>query len=58
MATTLQSPGVNVSVVDESFYTPAAPGTVPIIFVATQQDKSNEQEPPKEQRQPMLEKFG
>ena len=41
MATTLQSPGVNVSVVDESFYTPAAPGTVPIIFVATQQDKSN-----------------
>jgi hypothetical protein len=41
MATTLQSPGVNVSVIDESFYTPAAPGTVPMIFVATAQDKSN-----------------
>jgi Phage tail sheath C-terminal domain len=41
MATTLQSPGVNVSVIDESFYTPAAPGTVPMIFVATGQDKSN-----------------
>jgi hypothetical protein len=41
MATTLQSPGVSVSVIDESFYTPAAPGTVPMIFVATAQDKSN-----------------
>ena len=38
---TLQSPGVQVSVIDESFYTPAAPGTVPMIFVATAQDKSN-----------------
>lgn len=41
MATTLQSPGVQVSVVDESFYTPAAPGTVPLIFVASAQDKTN-----------------
>jgi hypothetical protein len=41
MATTLQSPGVSVSVIDESFYTPAAPGTVPMIFVATAQDKQN-----------------
>ena len=41
MATTLQSPGVNVSVIDESFYTPAAPGTVPMIFVATAQNKQN-----------------
>ena len=41
MATILQSPGVSVSVVDESFYNPAAPGTVPMVFVATAQDKSN-----------------
>ena len=41
MATILQSPGVSVSVVDESFYNPAAPGTVPMLFVATAQDKSN-----------------
>lgn len=38
---TLGSPGVQVNVIDESFYTPAAPGTVPMIFVATKQDKSN-----------------
>jgi len=38
---TLGSPGVQVSVIDESFYTPAAPGTTPLIFVATAQDKSN-----------------
>ena len=38
---TLGSPGVQVQVIDESFYTPAAPGTVPLIFVATGQDKSN-----------------
>ena len=37
----LSSPGVSVSVVDESFYTPAAPGTVPLIIVASQQDKQN-----------------
>jgi hypothetical protein len=36
---TLQSPGTLVTVIDESFYTPAAPGTVPILFVATAQDK-------------------
>ena len=41
MATTLQSPGVSVSVIDESFYTPAAPGTVPLIFVATSANKTN-----------------
>ena len=41
MATTLQSPGVSISVVNESFYNPAAPGTVPMIFVATAQDKIN-----------------
>lgn len=37
----LGSPGVQVTVIDESFYTPSSPGTVPIIFVATAQDKSN-----------------
>ena len=37
----LTSPGVQVSVVDESFYTPAEPGTVPMIFVASTENKSN-----------------
>jgi hypothetical protein len=38
---TLNSPGIQVSVIDESFYTPSAPGTVPMLFVATQEDKTN-----------------
>ena len=38
---TLESPGVQVTVIDESFYTPAAPGTVPMVFVASAQDKKN-----------------
>ena len=37
----LISPGVDVQVIDESFYTPSAPGTVPMIFVVTAQDKAN-----------------
>src|SRR5210317_876740 len=37
----LVSPGVEVQVIDESFYTPAAPGTVPMIFVATAENKIN-----------------
>lgn len=37
----LESPGVQVTVQDESFYTPAAPGTVPLLFVASRQDKQN-----------------
>jgi len=37
----LQSPGVSVTVIDESFYTPSAPGTIPMIFVASAQDKTN-----------------
>lgn len=37
----LISPGVEVTVIDESFYTPAEPGTTPLIVVATAQDKSN-----------------
>jgi Phage tail sheath C-terminal domain len=37
---TLVSPGVNVTITDESFYASAGPGTVPLIFIATKQDKS------------------
>jgi len=37
----LQSPGVQVTVIDESFYTPAEPGMTPLIVVATGQDKQN-----------------
>ena len=37
----LNSPGVQVSVIDESFYLPAAPSTVPMIFVATAANKKN-----------------
>ena len=37
----LTSPGVQVSVIDESFYTPAEPGTVPMVFVATASNKQN-----------------
>jgi len=38
---TLTSPGVSVTVIDESFYTPAASGTTPLIFVVSAQDKDN-----------------
>jgi len=37
----LNSPGVTVTVVDESFYTPAAPSTVPLIVIATEENKPN-----------------
>jgi hypothetical protein len=37
----LISPGVEVQVIDESFYTPAEPGTVPLIVVATAENKLN-----------------
>ena len=37
----LSSPGVSVTVIDESFYTPAAPGTVPLIIVASAENKAN-----------------
>ena len=37
----LTSPGVEVSVIDESFYTPAAASTVPLIVVATAANKPN-----------------
>lgn len=35
----LVSPSVQVTVVDESFYASAGPGTIPLVFIATQQDK-------------------
>jgi len=37
----LVSPGVEVNVIDESFYTPAAAGTTPMIFVASAENKPN-----------------
>jgi hypothetical protein len=37
----LTSPGVQVSVIDESFYTPAEPGTRPLFIVASAQNKEN-----------------
>ena len=38
---TLNSPGVSVSVINESFYLPSAPGTVPLIVVASAANKTN-----------------
>ena len=38
---TLNSPGVSVSVINESFYTPATPGTVPLIVMASAANKNN-----------------
>lgn len=37
----LLSPGVSVTVIDESYYTRNIPGTVPLIFVATNENKKN-----------------
>jgi len=37
----LSSPGVSVTVIDESFYTPAAPGTTPLIIVTSEESKQN-----------------
>jgi hypothetical protein len=36
---TLVSPGVSVTVIDESFFIPAAASTVPLFFVATEKNK-------------------
>jgi len=36
----LVSPGVSISVIDQSINVGAGPGTVPLIFIATQQNKS------------------
>jgi hypothetical protein len=38
---TLVSPGVSISVTDESFYAPAGTGTVPLIVIATAQNKGS-----------------
>ena len=38
---TLNSPGVSVSVINESFYLPSAPGTIPLIVVASAANKTN-----------------
>jgi len=38
---TLTSPGVSVTVSDESFYAPAGTGSVPLIVIATAQDKTS-----------------
>lgn len=37
----LSSPGTEVKVINESFYSPAEPGTVPLIVVATAENKQN-----------------
>lgn len=37
----LVSPGVSISVTDESFYASAGAGTVPLIIIATAQDKAS-----------------
>ena len=37
---TLVSPGVSVTTTDESFYAPAGAGSVPLIVIATSQDKT------------------
>ena len=39
----LVSPGVNVSVIDESFYVPSDAGTTPLIIVASGQDRKTVQ---------------
>lgn len=38
---TLNSPGVSVSIIDESIYTPAGGGTIPLIVTASRQNKIN-----------------
>jgi hypothetical protein len=36
----LVSPGVSISVIDQSINVGAGPGTVPLIFIATQENKT------------------
>jgi len=38
---TLVSPGVSISVIDQSINVGAGPGTVPLIFIATQENKTD-----------------
>lgn len=42
---TLVSPGVSVSVIDESFYASSGPGTIPMIFFATRENKTAPNDP-------------
>lgn len=42
MSTTLVSPGVEISVIDQSQFTSSSTGTVPFIILATAQDKLNQ----------------
>ena len=37
----LTSPGVDVSIINESFYVPSDAGTTPLFIVASSQDKNN-----------------
>jgi hypothetical protein len=37
----LISPGVEIKVFDDSAYAPAGTGTVPLLMIATDQDKNN-----------------
>ena len=37
----LTSPGVEVTIIDESQYLPAAIGSVPLVVIATAQNKAN-----------------
>ena len=37
----LTSPGVEVTVIDQSQYLPAAPGSVPFVLLATAQNKAD-----------------
>jgi hypothetical protein len=41
MATTLQSPGLSITVTDESQYISPGPGTTPLVLLATSRNKTN-----------------
>ena len=49
----LVSPGLEISVTDESQYVPGAVGTVPLIIMATAQDKTNPQAQQPQTQQPL-----
>ena len=54
---TLISPGVSISVSDESFYAAAGAGSVPLIVIATAQDKiSREKEADKKKHDRILDR--
>ena len=37
----LESPGVEVTIIDQSQYLPAAPASVPLVVLATAENKAN-----------------